>query len=72
MFLNSIGDVLHERLGIEVQRDGDISERYHGLGERIREMVERTCTAVGESTTELQMIYENRTFAFRDVVFVRQ
>ena len=72
MFLNSTGGKLRERLVIGVQRDGDIPERYHGLGERIREMVERTSTAVGQSTTELEMIYENRAFEFRDVVFVRQ
>ena len=30
-------------------------------------MVERTSTAVGQSTTELEMIYEHRTFEFRDV-----
>ena len=72
MFLNSVGDKLHERLVIGVQRDGDIPERYHGLGERIRELVERTSTAVDQSTTELEMIYENKTSKFRHVVFVRQ
>ena len=35
-------------------------------------MVERTSTTVGQSTTELEMNYENRTFEFHDVVFVRQ
>ena len=63
---------MNDRLVIGVQRDVDIPKRDHGLGERIREMVERTSTAVGQSNTELEMIYENRTFEFHDVVFVRQ
>ena len=35
-------------------------------------MVERTSTAVGQSTTELEMIYENRMSEFRYMVSVRQ
>ena len=55
MFLNRIGDMLHERLVIGVRTDGDIPERYHGLGERIRGVVERTSTAVGQSTTRYRV-----------------